>query len=290
MPSGKTDPNTTPEETQAAVSEKVKRKGRKAIEKKAVALKRLKVEYVGVDSIKPNKYNPNRQNEHDFELLLKSMQEDGFTQPIVCQKNRTIVDGEHRWRAAKTLGYDEIPVVFVDMTDEQMKISTLRHNRARGSEDIELTAALMKDLQELGALDWAQDSLMMDDVEMNSLLEEIPVSEALAGDEFEESWEPDQVGPEEAAGTGVEARTVRDGAGTEVANASTGDALSAIRNREKKIQEAKNEEERAAIRRDTDIFRLRLTFTGDEATLVKKALGDKPAEALLTLCRDSLSA
>lgn len=288
--SKKQDPNTTPSETQTAVTEKIKRRGKKAVEKKANALKRLKVTYVNVNSIKPNKYNPNRQNEHDFELLLKSMTEDGFTQPIVCQEDGTIVDGEHRWRAAKTLGYDEIPVVYVNMTEEQMKISTLRHNRARGSEDVELTATLLRDLQELGALEWAQDSLIMDDVEINSLLEDIPVSEALADEDFGESWEPDKVSPEEAAEAATTTRTLKDGAGTDVAVAMTEDALSATRTREKKIKEAKNEEERAQARIDSDIFRIQLTFTGAEAKIVKKALGDKPAEVLLNLCKSTLSA
>lgn len=130
-------------------------KGMAAVGKKASALERLVVEYVAVDSIKPNSYNPNRQTERDFELLLLSMKEDGFTQPIVCQReSREIVDGEHRWRAGRHLGLEMVPVVFVDMTMEQMRISTLRHNRARGSEDIDLSTKVLQDLRELGALDW----------------------------------------------------------------------------------------------------------------------------------------
>ena len=42
-----------------------------AVAKKAKQLKRLEVEYVPIDALKPNPYNPNRQNEHDFELLLQ---------------------------------------------------------------------------------------------------------------------------------------------------------------------------------------------------------------------------
>ena len=79
--------NTTPEATQKAVSEKIIKKGKKEIDKKNVSLKELAIEYVSVDSIKPNNYNPNRQSEHDFELLLKSMEEDGFTQPIIVQQS-----------------------------------------------------------------------------------------------------------------------------------------------------------------------------------------------------------
>ena len=101
-------------------------KGREVIAKKASRLSTLVVTYVPVGDIKPNLWNPNRQSDHDFELLCRSMEEDGFTQTIVAIKvtaehkkdaafatfaggDAVIVDGEHRWRAAMKLGFTEIP-------------------------------------------------------------------------------------------------------------------------------------------------------------------------------------
>lgn len=252
---------------------KAERKGRKAVEKTAKRLEQLTVEYVPIDAIHPNEYNPNRQSEHDFELLLRSMEEDGFTQPIVVQREGSvIVDGEHRWRAATKLGYTEIPVVFVDWTPEQVRIATLRHNRARGSEDYELTAQLMADLRELGALDWAQDSLMMDDLELQRMLEDVPAPEALMADEYTEPWQPAE------ASEAVE--------GANAASSMTAEALERIRESERKVQEARTEEERVKARRDADIFRISLVFAGEEAQVVKQALGDRPAERVLELCRE----
>ena len=119
------------------------------------------------------------------------MKEDGFTQPVIVQKSTgEIVDGEHRWRASQALNMEKIPVVYVDMTDEQRRVSTLRHNRARGSEDIQLTAQVMRDLEKLGALDWAQDTLMLSDVEVNRLLEDVPAPESLKNEEFSTAWTP----------------------------------------------------------------------------------------------------
>lgn len=265
---------------------KAERRGRKAVEKRAQALERLEVVYVGVDQIRPNAYNPNRQNPHDFELLLKSMGEDGFTQPIVVQRaTNEIVDGEHRWRAAQAIGLSEIPVVYVDMTAEQMRIATLRHNRARGSEDIELTAEVLRDLRELGALEWAQDSLMLDDVELQRLLEDVSAPDALAGEEYEQAWEPKQgVG----VTPGVEADEIVDSGGVVQAAAMTPAAFEAHREREQRIREARTEEERAQVRRDTNLYRLVLVFQGDEAAVVKRVMGSAPAERLLALCREQV--
>jgi len=289
-------------------------KGKAQIEKKAQALGELKIEYVSVMGVKPNVYNPNRQSDHDFELLIKSMTDDGITQPIIVQSvTKEIVDGEHRWTGAIVTEYlrrkkidiekhpeeiakardrrlqlreeladYKIPVVFVDMTPEQMRIATLRHNRARGSEDIELTAQVLRDLRELGALDMAQDALMMDDVEMQRLLEDIPAPEALAAEEFSQAWEPSKVS--EASDM---AKSSWMGAGHVVDSTST--AVEAQRAREKAIGVAKNDEEKAKAVKDYDVFRLSLMYSGEESKIVKSALGDAPAVKLLELCRKSLT-
>ena len=279
--------NTTPAETQEKVTEKIKKKGRKEVAKKNKVLESLDIQYINVNDIHPNEWNPNRQSEHDFELLLKSMREDGFTQPVVAIKTDEglikIVDGEHRWRAAHTLGFEDIPVVITPMTEEQAKIATLRHNRARGSEDVDLTAELLRDLEKLGALDWAQDSLMMDDTEIQKMLEDIPAPEALAADEYTEAWEPGEMsGAQEDAGTAT--REIQGASGVTVAAASIA-SIERQRERERQIAEAKTAEERQALKKDNDIFRLYLTFTGDEATLVKQILGEQAAEKLIEMCK-----
>ena len=148
--------NTTPEQTQQAVmTKRLEGKTRKAIEKTSEHLERLHVEYQPIDSIQPNEYNPNRQDEHTMELLLRSIEDNGFTQPVIINMDNVIVDGEHRWRAAQALGMAEIPIVKVDMSDQQMRIATISHNTARGNHDIELEVQVLRDLESLGALDWA---------------------------------------------------------------------------------------------------------------------------------------
>jgi ParB/RepB/Spo0J family partition protein len=263
------------------MAEKTKRgnqKGRAAVEKKARALERLTVEYVEITSVSPNRYNQNRQSEHDFELLCRSMREDGFTQPIICQREtRQIVDGEHRWRAAAELGYTEIPVVFVDMTPEQMRIATLRHNRARGEEDVDLTAAVLRDLRELGALDWAQDSLMLDDTELQNLLEDVTAPEALAAAEFSDAWEPRPAAVTDADnGDGHERPAV----------SMTPQTLTEQRRQEARLQAAQTEQERQAIRKEVqETYRLLCVFTGSEARVVKAVLGTEGAQKVLQWCR-----
>ena len=251
-------------------------KKRIEVEKKNVVLTRLEVTYVAIDDVSPNDYNPNRQSTHDFELLCKSISEDGFTQPIVVLRaDKTIVDGEHRWRACRALGFTEVPVVLTDMTPEQMRIATLRHNRARGSEDARLAADVLKDLAALGASDWAQDSLMLDDIEVDLMMK-------AATDVAAESME-DFVVPETELGP--------DGTGPSEYDKTHDVDQSADRRRaqEDRLQEQKLQEERAMAHADNQ-YRLILHFTGEEAVLVNKVLGKIPSVQLLAICREEYAA
>lgn len=285
---------------------KAERKAKKEIAKTNQVLSALAIEYVRIDEIKPNPWNPNRQSEHDFELLMRSMEEDGFTQPVVCVRlteddfeddriknagtlavgDVMIVDGEHRWRAASRLGYETIPVAIAPMGAVQARIATLRHNRARGSEDIELAADVLRDLEALGAKEWGLDSLGMDEMEWDRLIEDISAPEALADEEHGQAWEPDSGVDPEGEELSVEARVGLAPSG-EWLKAATPAAVDAARDRETALAAAKTDEQRRMVQRDTarEFHRVSLVFAGEEGKLVKDVLGGAPAEKLAEMCR-----
>lgn len=249
----------------------------------AAYLEKLDIVYVPLDQIKQNQYNPNRQSPHDFQLLCKSIQEDGFTRPIVVRKGTfEIVDGEHRWRACKALheqglvDFSEgIACVLVEMTDAQARIATLKYNRIHGSEDANLAAAVLKEIIEMGATDWAQDSLMLDDVEMKRLTEELAVVET---EGMNVDIPADMLGP---AGKGLSDQ-----------DQSTAIDTSAdeTRAKQKLLEQAKQQEERQMNAKDANVFRVVAFFTGDEAKIVKSVLEPNVAQSLLQICREEAAA
>ena len=113
-----------------------------------------RVRWIPVGNVRPNGYNPNVQTSRDLNLLRTSIEADGYTQPIVVRppKNgiHAIVDGEHRWRVARMLEHDLVPVVVLDRDDAGCLASTVRHNRARGHHGIEDTVELVKGLRNAG--------------------------------------------------------------------------------------------------------------------------------------------
>lgn len=218
------------------------------------SLETLDIQYVPVDSLTPNEYNPNRQSDHEFELLCRSIEEDGFTQPILVNKeSNQIVDGEHRWRAMKALGYTEVPVCYTNMTLAQMKIATLRHNRARGNEDIQRAADVIRELQEMGAVEWAADSLILDNSDLNMLLQ-IPTAELnLRSDEMDYDATIDTLKQEEA------------------------------------LKQIKAEEEQQMAARDSNKLTYQMTYLSEEALIVRTIIGQDHATGILNLCKKAQS-
>ena len=97
--------------------------------------RKLEITYAATDSLMPNSYNPNQHDAVSFDMLVKSLNYFGFTQPIVVDRaTNEIIDGENRWRAAAVLGLQAVPVCFLDLTEEERKAATIIHNRARGQE------------------------------------------------------------------------------------------------------------------------------------------------------------
>src|SRR5690554_4979392 len=89
----------------------------------------MKVQNVSIDSIKPYERNP-RKNESAIEKVANSIKEFGFKQPIVVDANGVIVAGHTRWKAAKKLGFTEVPVIYAsDLTPEQVKAYRLADNK-----------------------------------------------------------------------------------------------------------------------------------------------------------------
>jgi ParB/RepB/Spo0J family partition protein len=273
--------NTATEVPVPTISKAVIRKGKKAVEKKVSTLERLEVVYIDINEIHPNDYNPNRQNTQEFELLLASIQEDGFTAPILVQRDsNVIIDGEHRWRAAKQVGFTEIPVVFTDMSAEQARIATLRHNRARGEEDMELTAAVLRDLEKLGALDHAMDSLMMSDIDVQKLLTDIKAPEFLANpnDTFGTAWSP----------TDTYTQSNNDGY-TEVRSV---EAQETLREKKIKLDDAKSVEETQMIEQTIKTARINFIVTQEQHKLIMDALswgGADPVNTLLEMAKARLA-
>lgn len=158
---------------------------------------------VPIDRIVPNSYNPNAVAPPEMKLLYQSIKEDGYTMPIVCYYVKSkdlyvIVDGFHRYRVMKE--YPDIyerekgmlPVSVIDKPLSYRMASTIRHNRARGSHDVDLMSNIIKELHEIGRSDaWISKHLGMDRDEILRLKQITGLTALFKDIDFGQAWQPD---------------------------------------------------------------------------------------------------
>lgn len=157
---------------------------------------------VPIEKVVPNTYNPNSVAPPEMRLLYDSIREDGYTMPIVCyydkpQDQYVIVDGFHRYRVM--MEYPDIyereqgriPVSVIDKPLSNRMASTIRHNRARGSHDVDLMSNIIKELHELGRSDaWISRHLGMDRDEILRLKQITGLAALFKDVNFGQAWQP----------------------------------------------------------------------------------------------------
>lgn len=101
-------------------------------------MKKLVIEYVPIDTIKPYKNNAKTHPEEQIEQIKRSIEQFGMDDPIGVWNNE-IVEGHGRLIACKELGFLEIPIIRLDhLTDEERKAYTLAHNKLTMNSDFDL--------------------------------------------------------------------------------------------------------------------------------------------------------
>ena len=162
------------------------------------------VKWVKSEDVVANDYNPNTVAPPEMELLHTSIQEDGYTQPIVVWwngENYEVVDGFHRNRVGKECKdineriHNYLPVVVIndEVTDRGQRIaSTIRHNRARGKHKVDAMSDIVLELKKRN---WSNEKISkklgMDADEVLRLSQISGIAEMFADKEFSEAWEID---------------------------------------------------------------------------------------------------
>ncbi len=119
----------------------------------------MKVVNMAVDSIKPYAKNAKKHPDDQVEAIAKSIQEFGWQQPLVVDKDGVLVIGHGRLQAAKKLRFTSVPVVFADtLTESQIKALRLADNKVAESEwDFNLLNDELGDITDLDMSDFGFD-------------------------------------------------------------------------------------------------------------------------------------
>lgn len=150
----------------------------------------MKVEAKSIDEIKPYENNP-RDNDDAVDAVANSIKEFGWQQPIVVDKDMVIIVGHTRYKAAKKLGMDKVPVVVASsLTPEQVKAYRLADNKVGELADWNLPKLNIEldDINDIDMSDFGFDENFDDNIEENN---SFGVESNSVSNNAEQNYEPD---------------------------------------------------------------------------------------------------
>lgn len=163
--------------------------------------------WVKAEDVVANDYNPNKVAPPEMELLYDSIKNDGYTQPVVTGTpidtesienkyivtdgyHRNLIPRRHRDIQKRLKGY--LPITVIEgKTRSELMASTIRHNRARGTHDVDLMSNIVAEIHDLGRSDeWISKHLGMDIDEILRLKQITGLASLFKDQDFSMSWEP----------------------------------------------------------------------------------------------------
>src|SRR5687767_4300233 len=85
------------------------------------------VELRAIDEVRPYDQNP-RRNDGAVDAVVRSLQDFGWRQPVVVDKDGVIIVGHTRWKAAKKMGLAQVPVHVADLPPEKARAYRIADN------------------------------------------------------------------------------------------------------------------------------------------------------------------
>lgn len=104
-----------------------------------------------ISKLNPAKYNPRKDlkpGDSEYEKLKRSMEQFGYVEPIIWNKNTgNVIGGHQRLKVLVDMGLNEVDCVVVKMNLEQEKALNIALNKINGDWDNNKLAMLISDLK-----------------------------------------------------------------------------------------------------------------------------------------------
>lgn len=144
----------------------------------------MEIVKVKIKDIKTAKYNPRKDltaSDTEYKRIEKSLEFFGMLEPVVLNKDNTLVSGHQRLKVLKSKGYDEVDAVYVDLSRIDEKTLNIALNKIKGEWDYGKLRDLM---QELAENETDLEITGFDDFEIKMLTETHSYIDDLLEDDF----------------------------------------------------------------------------------------------------------
>ena len=134
------------------------------------SIENTKIEYLDINTLIPYVNNPRKNLNVD--KVASSILEFGFQQPIVIDKNKTIIVGHTRYEASKKIGLTKVPVLVADLTETQSKAYRIADNRLN-EDSLWDNKLLDLEIKELESLNFDKTILGFDQKEIDGIFKDV---------------------------------------------------------------------------------------------------------------------
>ena len=100
----------------------------------------MKIKEIKINKLKPATYNPRQISKKQFKDLKVSIEKFGLIDPIIINKDLTVIGGHQRLKVCQNLDYTEVPCVVLDLPKDKEKELNIRLNKSGGDFDMDILA------------------------------------------------------------------------------------------------------------------------------------------------------
>lgn len=111
----------------------------------------MKIEKIKIDKLKSAKYNPRKDlkpEDEEYQKIKKSIIKFGYVDPVIVNKDLTVIGGHQRIKVLNELGYKEIECNIVDLNKKEEKALNIALNNIMGEWDNNKLEKLIEELKE----------------------------------------------------------------------------------------------------------------------------------------------
>jgi site-specific DNA-methyltransferase (adenine-specific) len=99
---------------------------------------KLDIQYVPIGDLNPAPYNPRKKlkpGDKEYEKIKRSLEEFGLVEPLVVNKDKTVVGGNQRLAVLTALGVEMVPCSMVDVDKKKEALLNIALNKIQGEWD-----------------------------------------------------------------------------------------------------------------------------------------------------------
>jgi hypothetical protein len=104
---------------------------------------------IPVGDLKPAQYNPRKISRQMLATLKKNIEEFGLVDPLVVNKDMTIIGGHQRFKACIEMGFAEVPCVVLDLPKSKEKALNLALNKVTGEWNKARLEKILKEIEDI---------------------------------------------------------------------------------------------------------------------------------------------